>query len=80
MMQLDSCDKLRFIPEKVAEASQIFLRDLYLTKITALRNTADVLSHSFSGLSAVIPLVAFYDLHEKERYGQQLDRLVLTVK
>jgi hypothetical protein len=60
----------RFIPEGVAEASRIFLTNL-LTKI----NTADVTggkpiavwSQSISGVSAINPLVAFYDIHGKKR-------------
>jgi hypothetical protein len=54
----------RFIPEGVAEVSQIFLQ-------LAMRNTADVtggkhiavLLQSISGVSAVNPLVAFCDIH-----------------
>jgi hypothetical protein len=64
----------RFIPEGVAETSQIFLRETHiLQKLLATRNTADVtggkpiaiLSQSVSGVSAINPLVAFYDIHEK---------------
>jgi hypothetical protein len=52
----------RFIPERVAEASQIFLRDA-LQNYLAMRNTADVTggkpiavsSQSISGVSAVNP-------------------------
>jgi hypothetical protein len=60
----------RFIPEGVAEASKIFLRDV-LPKLLAMWNTADVtdgkpiavLLQSLSGVSAINPLVAFYDIH-----------------
>jgi hypothetical protein len=54
----------RFIPEEVAEASQIFLRDTHvLPKLVSLRNTADVtggkpiavLLQSISGVSAINP-------------------------
>jgi hypothetical protein len=64
----------RFIPERVAEVSQIFLRDTHgLPKL--VRNTADVtggkpmavLLHSISGVSAINPLVAFYDIHGGKR-------------
>jgi hypothetical protein len=63
----------RFIPEGVAEVSQIFLQDdqNYL----AMSNTADVTggkpiavwSQSISGVSAIIPLVTFYDIHGRKR-------------
>jgi hypothetical protein len=65
----------RFIPEGVAETSQIFLRDTHiLSKLLATRNTADVtggktiaiLSQSISGVSDVNPLVEFYDIHERK--------------
>jgi hypothetical protein len=68
----------RFIPEGVAEVSQIFLRDTHVLpkkKKLAMRNTADVtggkpiavLLQSISGLSAINPLVAFYDIHGGNR-------------
>jgi hypothetical protein len=67
----------RLIPEGVAEVSQIFLRDTHvLPKFElAMRITADVtgdkpiavLLQSISGLSAINPLVAFYDIHGGKR-------------
>jgi hypothetical protein len=67
----------RFIPEGVAEVSQIFLRDTHVLPKLAKRNTADVIggkpiavllqSISFSGVSAINPLVAFYDIHGGKR-------------
>jgi hypothetical protein len=66
----------RFIPEGVAEASQTFLRDTHvLPTLVSLKNTADVTGgkhiavslQSFSGLSAINPLVAFYDIHGKKK-------------
>jgi hypothetical protein len=67
----------RLIPEGVAEVSQIFLRDTHvLPKFKlAMRITADVtggkpiavLLQSISGLSAINPLVAFYDIHGGKR-------------
>jgi hypothetical protein len=61
----------RFIPEGVAELSQIFLRDTYVLSKLAIKNTADVtggkpisvLLQSISDVSAINPLVAFYDIH-----------------
>jgi hypothetical protein len=66
----------RFIPEGIAEVSQIFLRDTHvLPKLISSRNTADVtggkpiavLLQSISGVSAINPLVAFYDIHGGKR-------------
>jgi hypothetical protein len=66
----------RFIPEGVAEASQILLRDAHvLPNYLAVRNTADVKngkpiavwSQSISGVSADNPSVAFYDIHGRKR-------------
>jgi hypothetical protein len=65
----------RFIPEGVAEVSQIFLRDTHILPKLAMRNTADVtggkpiavLLQSISGGSAINPLVAFYDIHGGKR-------------
>jgi hypothetical protein len=68
----------RFIPEGVAEVSQILSQIFHprFTKIIlAMRNTADVTggkpiavwSQSISGVSAIIPLVAFYDIHGGKR-------------
>jgi hypothetical protein len=71
----------RFIPERVAEACQVFLRDAHvLPKLLnivsidlAMKNTADVpggnpiavRSHSILDVSAVNPLVAFYDIYRR---------------
>jgi hypothetical protein len=66
----------RFIPEGVAEVSQIFHRDTHvLPTLVAMRNIADVTRgkpiavflQSVSGVSAVNPLVAFYDIHGGKR-------------
>jgi hypothetical protein len=70
----------RFIPKGVAEASQIFFRDHHvLPKLQycrqQMRNTADVTGgkliavwlQSISGVSAINPLVAFYDIHGIKR-------------
>jgi hypothetical protein len=65
----------RFIPERVAEASQLFLRDTHVLPKIATRNTADVtgdkpiviLFQSISGVSAINRLVAFYDDHGGQR-------------
>jgi hypothetical protein len=65
----------RFIPGGVAEVSQIFLRDTHVLPKFVMRNTADVtggkpiavLLQSISGLSAINPLVAFYDIHGGKR-------------
>jgi hypothetical protein len=61
----------RFIPEGVAEASQISLRGPRL----AVRNTADVTggkpiavwSQSISGVNAINPIVALYNIHGRKR-------------
>jgi hypothetical protein len=65
----------RFIPQGIAEASQMFLRDVYILLKLLLRNTADVTSgkliavwsQSISGVSAINPLVDFYDIHGRKR-------------
>jgi hypothetical protein len=65
-----------FIPEGVAKASQIFLRDAkFYQNYSAMRNTAKVTggkpiavwSQSIAGVNAIDPLVAFYDIHGKKR-------------
>jgi hypothetical protein len=61
----------RFIPEGVAEVSQIFLRDAHVLPKLAMLNTADVIGskpiavllQSISGVRAINPLVAFYDIN-----------------
>jgi hypothetical protein len=65
----------RFISEGVAEASQIFLRHTHVLPKLAMRNTADVtggkpiavLLQYISGISAINPLLAFYDIHGGKR-------------
>jgi hypothetical protein len=66
----------RFIPEGVAVVSQIFLRTpTFYQNLLAMRNTAAVtggkpiavLLQSISGVSAINPLVAFYDIHGGKR-------------
>jgi hypothetical protein len=66
----------RLIPVRVAEASQIFSQDAHvLQNYLSMRNTADVTvgkpiavrSQSVSGVSAITPLVAFYDIHGRKR-------------
>jgi hypothetical protein len=57
------------------EVSQIFLRDTHVLPKLVPRNTADVtggkpiavLLQSISGVSAINPLVAFYDIQEGKR-------------
>jgi hypothetical protein len=50
------------MPEGVADVSQIFLRDTHvLPKFIA------VLLQPISGVSAINPLVAFYDIHGEKR-------------
>jgi hypothetical protein len=64
----------RFIPERVAEVSQIFLRDTHVLPKLVMRNIADVtdgkpiagLLQSISGVSAINPLVTFYDIHGRK--------------
>jgi hypothetical protein len=64
-----------FISKGVAEVSQIFLRDTHVLpkKKLVMRNTADVIGgkpialQSISGVSAINPLVAFYDIHGGKR-------------
>jgi hypothetical protein len=65
----------RFIPEGVAEVSQIFLRDTHVLSKLVMRNTADVtggkpitiLFQCILGVSAINPLVAFYGIHGGKR-------------
>jgi hypothetical protein len=65
----------RFIPKGVAEVFQIFFRDTHVLPMLAMRNTADVTGgkpiavslQSISGVSAINPLVAFYDIHGGKR-------------
>jgi hypothetical protein len=66
----------RLIPEWVAEASQIFLRDAhFFQNDLAMRNTADVAGgkpitvrlQSISDVSANNHLFAFYDIHGRKR-------------
>jgi hypothetical protein len=65
-----------FIPEGVAEVSQIFLKYTHvLPKLVNHEETADVtggkpiaiLLQSISGVSAINPLVAFFDIHGGKR-------------
>jgi hypothetical protein len=65
----------RVVPEGVTDASQIFFRDTHVLPKLFMRNTADVtggkpiaaLLQSISGVSAINPLVAFYDVHGGKR-------------
>jgi hypothetical protein len=65
----------RFIPEGVADVSQIFLRDTHdLPKIVSYEEQdvtggmpIAVLLQSMSGASAINPLVAFYVIHGGKR-------------
>jgi hypothetical protein len=64
----------RFIPEGIAEVSQIFLRDTHvLPKLVSYEEhytggkPIAVLLHSISGVSAINPLVTFYDSHGRKR-------------
>jgi hypothetical protein len=61
----------RFIPEGVAEVSQIFLRDTHvLPNLVDRRDSGKpiaVLVQSISGVSAMNPLFAFYDIHGGKR-------------
>jgi hypothetical protein len=66
----------RFIPEGVAEVSQIFLRDTHVVpKLVSYeehcRRTGGkpiaVLLQTISGVSGINPLVAFYDIHGGKR-------------
>jgi hypothetical protein len=52
-----------FIPEGVAEVSQIFLRDTHVLPKLVSGKPIAVLLQSTSGVSAINPLVAFYDIH-----------------
>jgi hypothetical protein len=62
-------------PKEVAEASQIFLQDTLVLPKLVMRNTADVIGgmpvavflQSISGVSAINPVVAFYDIHGGKR-------------
>jgi hypothetical protein len=66
----------RFISKGVAEVSQIFLdTPTFYQNYLATKNIADVTggkpivdwSQSISGVSAINPLVAFYDIHGRQR-------------
>jgi hypothetical protein len=73
----------RFIPEGVAEVSQIFLRDTHvLPKLVSYEEQQcsyhvcrdvtggkliAVFLQSITGVSAINPLVAFYDIHGRKR-------------
>jgi hypothetical protein len=64
----------RFIPEGVAEVSQIFPRDTHvLPKFVSYEEhlrggkPIAVLLQSISSVSAINPLVAFYDIYEGKR-------------
>jgi hypothetical protein len=65
----------RFIPEGVAEVSLIFLRDTHvLPKLVGYKehcrrdgNPIAILLQSISGVSAINPLVTFYDIHRGKR-------------
>jgi hypothetical protein len=65
----------RFILEGVEEVSQIFLRDTHVLPKLVNMNTADVkdgkpiavLLQCISGVIAINPLVAFYDIHGGKR-------------
>jgi hypothetical protein len=64
----------RFIPEGVAEVSQIFLRDTHVLPILVSyeehcrrRKLIAVLLQSISGVSAINPLVSFYNIHGGKR-------------
>jgi hypothetical protein len=56
----------RLIPKRVAETSQIFLRDTptFYQNDLAMKNTADV---TYLTWNADNPLVAFYDIHGRKR-------------
>jgi hypothetical protein len=67
----------RFIPEGVAEVSQIFSESpTFYQKVLAMRNTANeiggkpiaIFLQSISGVSAINPLDAFYDIHGGKTY------------
>jgi hypothetical protein len=65
-----------FIPEEVAEASQVFLRDtsMFYKNYVTMSNIADVTvgkpiavwSQSISGVDAINPLVVVYDIHGRK--------------
>jgi hypothetical protein len=67
----------RFIPEGVAEVTQIFFRDTHvLSKLVSYQEHCRsdrwqahraVLLQSISGVSDINPLVAFYDIHGGKR-------------
>jgi hypothetical protein len=65
----------RFIPKGVAEVSQVFLRDTHVLPKLVSYVDADVTGgkpivvflQSISGVSAINPLVAFYDIHGGKR-------------
>jgi hypothetical protein len=64
----------RFIPEGVAEVSRLFLRDTHvLPKLLSYEEHCRrdrwqaIWLQSISGVSAINPLVAFYDIHGGKR-------------
>jgi hypothetical protein len=68
---------LRFISERVADASQIFLRDTHVLPKLVSNEEPDVtggkpiavLLQSISGVTAINSLVAFYVIHGGNRGG-----------
>jgi hypothetical protein len=73
-----------FIPEEVADLKYSSETPTFYQSLPRLSNTADVtggkpiafLLQSISGISAINPLVAFYDIHgrKKRRYSFILSR------
>jgi hypothetical protein len=64
----------RLVPKGVAVVPQIFLRDTHVLPKLAMSNSADVTGgkpvavlQSISGVSAINPIVAFYDIHGGKR-------------
>jgi hypothetical protein len=64
----------RFIPEEVAEVSQIFLRDTHVLPKLTVKNTADVTGGKqiafllqYISVKCYYPLVAFYNIHGGKR-------------
>jgi hypothetical protein len=51
-------------PRFLTEVSQIFLQDTFYQNYLAMMNTADV-----TDLSAISPIVAFYDIHGRKKRG-----------
>jgi hypothetical protein len=70
---IDTYIHIHTTPQRVSRDISDFLRTFYQIYLLAMRNTADVTggkpiaiqSQSISGVSAVNPLVAFYDIHGK---------------